>query len=99
MNDTPYEFNKAMLRLNRIHAPQDEKEKLLRAIARSPQALTLYSHFLRYGCEAVDPRSAGLPEATRNRLMKLFEGLGLVEVAGRRRGGRGFLVTLWRLRC
>ena len=97
--DIPYEFNKVMLHLNRVKAPREEKERLLHTVARSPQATTLYLYFLERGCEGVDPRGAGLPEGTVNRLMKRFEELGLVERAGRRRNVKGFLVTLWRLRC
>lgn len=97
--DAPYEFNKVMLRLNQVKAPTEEKERLLHTVARSPQATTLYLYFLGYSTSAVDPRGAGLPEGTRNRLMKMFEEMGLVERAGRRRNVRGFLVTLYRLRC
>lgn len=97
--DAPYEFNKVMLRLNRVKTHTEEKERLLRIVASSPQATVLYLYFLEYGCEGVDPRSAGLAMGTLNRLLARFSGLGLIEKSGRRRGGKGLLVTLWRLRC
>ena len=94
--DTPYEFNKAMLRLNRIHAPPEEKALLLNTVGRSTQSAILYLYLLEHR-EAVDPRDAGLPEGTTRRLMRLFELRGITVRAGHRRGGNGFMHTTWRL--
>lgn len=92
----PYEFNVALLRLNRIPATDEEKALLLNTVGRSLQSGVLYLYFLEHR-EAVDPRDAGLSEGATRSLIKLFEFRGLIEKSGRRRGGNRQLRDTWRL--
>jgi len=93
----PTSFNRAVKGLGTIDAPIEEKALLLNTVGRSTQSATLYLYFLKHRGEAVDPRDAGLPECTTNRLVKLFMLRGLIEKCGHRRGGNGFMYTIWRL--
>jgi hypothetical protein len=97
--NVPYEFNKAMLRLDRLRCDPEDKARLLQAVARSPQAARLYLHFLKYGCQAIDPHEVDMPYPTVYRLVKLFEMRGLIEKAEWRRGKRVYPRRLYRLVC
>lgn len=97
--NVPYEFNKIMLRLNRIRCPEDEKARLLATVFRSREATEMYLTFLRYGCEPVNPHKLGFKEGTTHMLLKAFSRLGLIEKAGRTRGTHNYLVHTWRLVC
>jgi hypothetical protein len=100
MSDISYEFNKILLSLNRLNATDEEKTRLLNAVASSPQAAKLYLHFLKYGCQPIDPYGLGLPRATTYRLVKLFEATGIVEKAMRQKIGlRGNWKWTWKLAC
>jgi Trm5-related predicted tRNA methylase len=100
MSGIPYSFNIILLSLNRLNATDEEKTRLLSTVASSPQAARLYLHFLRHGCQSIDPYGLGLPRATTYRLVKLLEARGLVEKATRRKIGlRGNWKWTWKLVC
>lgn len=94
-----YKFNKAMLRLNRINVTPEEKKSLLATVAGSAKVAELYLRFLECGCLSMDPSVLGFDDATMYRLLKLFEGKGLIEKMGRHRNSRGVLKWVWRLVC